>query len=217
VEIQPDEARFWEARGHAWSLLENNANAEKAYSTAIRKDPGYFSPKLYRGLAYLQGKKFSAARQDLSDSHALLPNPVSAYFLGEVNQHLGDEKQAIAYYQQAADSGAGEISSQARNKLALLELSHSPHKYVASKAYVASDGYLQVAVRNNTNIPLDNVKIQLSQLNESGRVGKQDTLDRTLQLQPGQRLDIKTGIGPFQDTSQARYFRSQVISAAPAN
>jgi predicted Zn-dependent protease len=216
VAIQPEEARFWEARGHAWSMLENNANATKAYSTAIRKDPGYFSPKLYRGLAYLQEKNYSAAREDLTNSHALLPNPVSAYFLGDVYQQLGDEKQAIAYYQQAADSGAGDISTQARTRLALLELSHSPHKYVASKVYIASDGYLQVAVRNNTNIPLDNVKIQLSQLDEFGKIGKQDTLDQTLQLQAGQRLDLKTGIGPFQDTSQARHFRSQVISATPA-
>lgn len=208
--IQPQEAQFWETRGHAWSMLEETAKAEQAYSTSIRKNPGYFSPKLYRGLAYLQTEQWTAARQDLRASHALLPNPVSAYFLGEVNEQLGDETQAIVYYQQAADSASKTIAQQARTKVALLELRHSPEKYVASKAYVANDGYLWVAVRNNTNIPLTNVAVQLS------NGSKHDTLAQTLHLDAGQRRDIKTGIGPFQDTSQANQFQSLVISAAPA-
>lgn len=210
VAIQPAEAQFWETRGHAWSMLEETANAEKAYSTAIRKNPGYFSPKLYRGLSYLQSEQWTAARQDLIASHALLPNPISAYFLGEVSEKLGNEQQAIGYYQQAADSGAGNIAGQARTRVALLELGHKPEKYVVSKAYVANDGYLWVAVRNNTNIPLTNVKVQLSSGN------KHNTLGQPLQLDAGQRRDIKTGIGPFQNTSQANQFRSLVISAAPA-
>ncbi|MCZ6829718.1 MAG: M48 family metalloprotease [Gammaproteobacteria bacterium] len=216
VAIQPEEAQFWETRGHAWSMLDNTANAEKAYTTAIRKNPGYFSPKLYRGLSYLQSEQWTAARQDLFDSYALLPTPVSAYYLGEVHTELGDEQQAIAYYQQAADSGARDIANQARTKLALLELSHSPHKYVASKAYVGNDGYLWVAVRNNTNIALTDVKVQLTQHSEPGIQSRQDTLGQSLRLDAGQRRDVKTGIGPFQDTRQARQFRSLVISATPA-
>ena len=216
VAQQPGEALFWETRGHAWSMLDKPGKAETAYSTAIAKNPGYFSPKLYRGLSRLQREKWSLARQDLLDSYALLPTSVSAYYLGEVHAQLGDDKQAIAYYQQAASSGAGDVATQAHNKLALLELKHSPHKYVASKAYVASDGYLWVAVRNNTSIALTNVKIQLTQYSESGSGSEQDTLRQSLQLKPGERRDVKTGIGPFQDTSQARQFRTLVISATPA-
>jgi predicted Zn-dependent protease len=210
VAIQPGEAQFWETRGHAWSMLEETGNAVKAYSTAIRKDPGYFSPKLYRGLSYLQSEQWATARQDLLASHALLPNPISAYFLGEVSEKLGDKQQAIAYYQQAADSGARNIAGQARTRVALLEIGRYPEKYVASKAFVGNDGYLWVAVRNNTSIPLTNVQVQLS------TASRHDTLGQPLRLDAGQRRDIKTGIGPFQATSQANQFRSRVISATPA-
>ena len=47
-QIQPRDSYTWELRGHAWQMLENNANADKAFGTAISKNPDYYSPYLAR-------------------------------------------------------------------------------------------------------------------------------------------------------------------------
>ena len=61
----------------------------------------------------------------------------------------------------------------------IAEYVHSPYRYVASKAHVGKEGYLWVAVRNNSNIALIalialiGVKVQLTQ--HHGSI--QNTLD----------------------------------------
>ena len=54
VRLQPGEAQFWEMRGHAWVMLQDNQSAEQAYTTAIGKNPDIFSPWLYRGITRYQ-------------------------------------------------------------------------------------------------------------------------------------------------------------------
>lgn len=48
--IQPEEGAFWELHDQAWKLMDNLANADRAFTTAISKNPDYFSPYLARGV-----------------------------------------------------------------------------------------------------------------------------------------------------------------------
>lgn len=217
LKIQPNEAQFWETRGHAWNMLKNRDNAVKAYSTAIAKNPAQFSPYLYRGITHYQRGETKPAQQDLLHSYQKLPSAVAAYYLGETYLADGDQQQALSYFNQAAQGGSKELSEQAQIRLAQLEMAAQPGKYIASQPYVGNDGYLYVAVRNNSGLTADNVQLELIQVDSRGNALKRDRLPGALQLQGGQRIDLKTGIGPLPNTAAANQFRSQVVSAEPVS
>ena len=86
--------------------------------------------------------KNAAAQSDLLASHALMPNPVSAFYLGETYANSGDSETAMQYYQQAASS-SGEIGNQAQYKLAVLDLASNPNKYIASQVYLLGPGAMR--------------------------------------------------------------------------
>ncbi|MFT6275804.1 MAG: putative Zn-dependent protease [Halioglobus sp.] len=214
VSIQPQEGQFWELRGLAWEILGNTSNAEKAFSTAIKKSPYYFSPKLYRGmLRYKQGNKKGAAA-DLKASYQLLPTRTAAFYLGELSLSRGDKNEALNYYRNA--SGSGDIGGQAQTRVVTLELAQQPDKYVLSRPYVASNGYLKVAVKNSSNILVEGVKVQLGRLQSSGIMGQVRTLKGIYTLSPGQEISVRTNIGPLDSAGAASSFRSKVSVARPA-
>lgn len=86
IELQPREAEFWEIKGQ---LLENKqafAQAEQAYSRAIKNNPAFFRPILLRGLLHFEQGDFFAAEVDLRDSYNLLPTKVAADRLNKLKQ-----------------------------------------------------------------------------------------------------------------------------------
>jgi predicted Zn-dependent protease len=211
VKLQPAEAQFWETRGHAWSLLERPANAEKAYTTSIGKNPDLFSPRLYRGLLRYEQQDRAGALQDLEQAHTMLPTAVSAFYLGELALERGDQAAALAYYDQVTQSGNRQLANRARQRLASVELGSSPHKYLPSEPFVGSDGYLRVAVRNDSGVAVTDVRIQLVEMSGAGA-----TLPGSYSLAPGQQIEVRTGVGPLRDANQARGYRSRVVQASPA-
>ena len=120
VKIQPGEGYFWELRGHAWEMQKNPGNAEKSFTTAIGKNPEYFSHYLARGLLRFDQSNRSGAQADLQASQRLLPTAIASFYLGEIALTRGDTTSASKYYQQAAQSG-GELSQKARERLSTLE------------------------------------------------------------------------------------------------
>lgn len=211
IAIQPNDGQFWELRGHAWEMLGQNSNAEKAFSTAIRKSPDYFSPKLYRGLLRYENGSKPGAREDFKASYALLPTQVAAFHLGELAMARGDKRSALNFYRNAS-GGQGEVSVQAKARLVTLELAQMPEKYILSKPYVDRKGMLRVAVKNNSGIAVTGVKVQLAQLSS---VVPAQILLGYYKLAPGQEITIKTGFGPFESTEAANSYRSQVAAARP--
>ena len=216
VRLQPAEAQFWEMRGHAWVMLKDNQNAEKAYTTAIRKNSDLFSPWLYRGITRYQQDEFVGAREDLAASYRLLPTAAGAYYLGDIYLLLGGEAEAAKYLQQAIRSNDRELALAAYNKLALIELDEMPHKYIASQPFVGAGGYLHIAVKNTTNFPVKAVRVQLLEMVNANTVGQSRIVKRSFSLAPNQQIEINTGIGPFQDRRAAQKFRSKVIVAREA-
>ena len=209
IAIQPNDGYFWELRGHAWEMQKNPANAEKSFTTAIGKNPDYFSHYLARGmLRYDEGNK-SGARTDLEKSYQILPTPYASYYLGEIALDGGDQQNAIRYFQTAA-SGDSEVAKKAQGRLAVLELSTEPHKYILSKLYLADDGYLYIIVKNNSPVTVNNVELQLTEMISAFMAGNSATVNGPRQLTSGQQVTIKTRLGPFKDSAEASKYRVQV-------
>jgi len=209
IRIQPNESSFWELRGHAWEMSKNPTNAEKAFTTAIGKNPDLFSPYLYRGITRFEQGKKSGAKSDLEKSHSLLPTPPSSYFLGEIALESGDKQGAIKYFQTAAQ-GSGEIAKNAAAKLAVLELATAPYKYVLSRISLGDDSYMRITVKNNSPVTVTNVELQLSEMANAFLVGSSSTLKGPPQLKSGQQATIKTRIGPFNETAEIAKYRIKV-------
>ena len=216
VKLQPAEAQFWEMRGHAWGMLKNSENAEKAYTTAIKKNPSLFSPRLYRGITRYQQEELVGAREDLAESYRLLPTATGAYYLGDIFLQLGGQDEASQYLREAMKSKDRELALAAYNKLALIELDEAPHKYIASQPFIGKDGYLRIAVKNTTSFPVNAVRVQLFEMVNANTVGQSKIIRKSFSLAPDQQIDIRTGIGPFQSSSDARRYRSKVIVARSA-
>lgn len=215
VQLQPREAQFWELRGHAWSMLDNPDNAEKAYTTAISKNPDLFSPALYRGLLRYERDNFSGAQQDLYRSHSLLPTPAAAFYLGELALRDQRDEDALQYYAQASSSSSEKIATQAKQQMARLELPGNPGKYIQSQVFLADDAYLRIAIRNASSVAVSGISVQLIDTANGGN--RAVSVPGQYQLQPGEQLAIKTLLGPFEERSQIRRYRSSITAARVAD
>lgn len=215
IKVQPKDGYFYELRGHAWNMLKDSSRAEQDFSTAISKNPDYFSHYLARGVLRYEGGRKQEALPDLERSHKLLPTPTAAYYLGEQADGSGDSAKALGYYQQAAQS-SGALGKKAQTRLAVLELAQTPHKYIASSPYLGDDGYLWVVLKNNSPLAVTGIQVQLAEMANAFAVGKSSTLSGPSQLAPGEQVVIKTRIGPFAERSELSKFRTQVTAAKPA-
>ncbi len=217
VRVQPNEAQFWEMRGHAWAMLDDSEKAESAYTTAIQKNPDLFSPPLYRGITRYRNDDLDGARDDLIDSYALLPTATSAYYLGDIYLQSGGEAEAAKYLREALRSKDQQLALAAYNKLAQIEIDSAPHKYIASSVVVGRDRYLYVVLKNRTSFPVTDIRVELAELASPTRIARSAVLRGRFSLSPQQQKSVPTGVGPLQDPQQAGRFRSKVVSAQPAH
>jgi predicted Zn-dependent protease len=213
VKLQPREGSFWELRGHAWAMLGKRNKAMQAFTTAIGKNPDYFSHHLARGLHHYELGKMIEAQRDLQTSYSLLPVPQAALYLGDIAATNNDKKAALAYYQQAA-STSGEIGQQAKARLAALEISEAPNKYIATSISRKSDGYLQLLVQNRSPIDVTNVVVQINEVISPFGSGPSTYTEFPGVLKASQQAVINTGLGPIS-ADDPRSFRSIVIKARP--
>jgi len=214
--IQPRDGYTWELRGHAWEMKKNEDNAYDAYSTAISKNPDLFSHYLARGiLLYEQGNK-SRAKPDLEKSFKLLPTEKASYYLGEMAYSAGNNKAALGYYQQAASTKTA-MGKDAQNKMVRLDLPQSPNNYIASRVFVAKDGYLRVIIQNRSGIDVRGVALELAEMRNAYVAAGTRRLEGPRSLAAGATWTGNTGIGPFTETSAANKYRVKVIGASPAN
>lgn len=212
IRIQPKDGYAWELRGHALEMKKDSAKAQQAYTTAISKNPDYFSHYLARGvLLYSTGKK-SEAKPDLKKSYDLLPTNTASYYLGEMALSAGDSQQALGYYQQAAQSNTA-LGKEAQQKMVRLELPQSPHKYIPAQTYLGKDGYLRVAIQNNSGLTVGNVQLEITEMKNAFVASGSRQLRGPSALAAGQQWTANTGIGPFSDTKQASRYQVRVISA----
>ncbi len=211
VKLQGREGQFWELRGHAWNMLNKPINANKAFSTAITKNPDYFSHHLARGvLRYKQGQH-TAASKDLSKSQNLLSTPVASLYLGNIASNQGDDETAIVRYREATQA-KGEIGKQALDKLTFIEISRAPNRYILNRLSLNSEGYLILSVYNKSNISAQDIVVQVSEVMNSFAAGSSRHFNIKT-LPPNTQKITNTRIGPFADESALDRYRALVIAA----
>ncbi|WP_346838213.1 M48 family metalloprotease [Microbulbifer sp. SAOS-129_SWC] len=116
---QPKEAAFYALEGDLLTQKKQYQNAYKAYDRAVQKNPGLFSNWLKRGVVSAQLKHYSDAERDLNRSLGYLETPYAHYYLGQVYERQGDNKDAYSHYQTAAQSG-GDIGTKAQARMEAL-------------------------------------------------------------------------------------------------
>jgi beta-barrel assembly-enhancing protease len=207
VKLQPNDAYFWELRGHAWKMKDHFSNANKAYTTAISKNPDLYSHHLARGiLRYEHGDK-QAAKADLKRSNQLLATQAASFLLGELAVSENNTAQALQYYNSAAQAG-GDIGQQALQKVALIEIPEAPHKYIASQPYIDKNGRLRIAIKNHSSVTVTGIQVHVS---DSGEPAHAYNVPET--LKPSQQTAIPTAFRGLTNSDDARRFRSKVVSA----
>lgn len=206
VALQPNEGHFWELRGHAWKILEDNSNAEKAYTTAIVKNDKFFSPYLARGVLLYERGQRTKAKSDLRRSYELLPTPTASYYLGELSLESKQYDQANRYFQLAAkDSGA--LGKQSRQQLQALKLQTQPQAFLTLTRAVSSRGYLWVKVANTSPRAMNQIIVEIA----GG--GRRTNLEFPGVLQPQSSVTINTGIAYATETQQAVNYRLTALQA----
>lgn len=213
IRIQPREGQFWELRGHAWQMLGEKDKATQDYSTAISKNPDFFSHYLARGIQYYQQGKSNSAQSDLEKSHQLLPTPIASLYLGDIAATRGDKQTAITYYQEAA-SAQGDIGQQARARLAELQLSEAPGKYIRSSLTLGADGILQLSVQNQSATAVNGIVVQINEAVATLLNGPAAFVEIPVTLRAGQQITLSTHIGPL-DSGALRRYRAVVVKASP--
>jgi len=206
IAIQPREASFWELRGHAWTLNDNSSNAEKAFTTAIDKNPKHFSPYLARGILRHERGQKDLGLADIKRSYALLPTPAASYYLGQSAMASRQYQQAAGYFKQASAAG-GELGALSQKQLIAVRLELEPQSFLSARLSLTAEGYLLVTTKNNSPVSMAGVQLQLS---VSG-TGQRLMLPQILRA--GRELRISTGIGPITDSTEASKYRVRVVSA----
>ena len=206
VALQPREGSFWELRGHAWKLVDNLANADQAFTTAISKNPDYFSPYLARGvLRHERGQK-SRGLADIKRSYELLPTPAASYYLGEQAMVARQYSQASQYFNQATQGG-GELSARAQQQLGAIQLRLKPESFIQTQLLLSDRRELLVRTSNKSPVTMSGIQLRLT-------IGGQAQILRLPQpLGSGQTATLSTGIGPIEDASSG--YRIEAVAAVP--
>ena len=212
IGMEPGEALFHALSGDIHSAAKEFRLAERAYNNALQRDNSFFYHHLRRGQVRYEQKKYAAARVDLEHSLELLPTAHANYLLGNLDKRAGNMQSAISHYQAAAQSGS-EVSEQAQRELVLLELPSSPGKYIQSKAAIAEDGYVNAAVRNNSPVTVDGIRVKVEYINPNGQL-REFLMNVRKTLGPGEWTALPTKIRDITDAnSLANRVRVTVISA----
>ncbi|WP_332102828.1 hypothetical protein [Kineobactrum salinum] len=137
------------------------------------------------------------ARTDLERSSELLPTAVAMNELGKIALHAGDTAAARQYFQAAA-SGQGEVSQQARQAFVRLDIGENPGTYIQSRPFLESGGRLFAQLRNATQLDLQNVVVDFGAVTVDGTARQ----TRVLRILPaGASVNVDSGI-VLQDARQ---------------
>ena len=160
VSLQPDEFSFWVLRGKAWEALDKKDNADKAFSTAIRKNRDHFSGYLERGILRHDKGERKKGLADIKLSYALLPTPAASYYLGEEEMRAKRYAKAIQYLSQGAN-GDRRISLLSRQSLQRATQNLYPERFVQARIASSLRGDVYVTLENRATFVVRNIELEL--------------------------------------------------------
>ena len=158
---QNNEFSFWLMRGYAWAMLDNDKNAELAFTTSIIKNPAHYKAYLERGiLLYDQGQREKGI-SDIRRSHAILPTAKGSYYLGEQEMAMKNYARAKSYYSEASNS-PGKFRELAEQKMMVADQNLNPKKYIQAKVVIVEPAQVGIKLTNLGTVSIHNVQIWIS-------------------------------------------------------
>lgn len=210
LRLEPREAMFHALRGDALRKLERNAEAEREYDEAIRRNEEYYAHYLNRGLIRQRLGNKAGAQSDLEHANKLLPTAAAHYLLGNLAQGAGNPAKAIGHYRLAAGAES-EVGRRAGAALLRLDLPRNPGNYLQVEAVADSQGNLGLRVTNRSPLPLARLRV-------AGAVpaaGFQREYELAGTLKPGQSAVVAMGVRLADFNVGLNQVRGQVRSADP--
>ena len=209
VALQPREASFWEMRGHAWNLIDRPDNAEKSFSTAIGKNPEYFSGHLARGvLRYEQGRQ-SLGLRDIKRSYQLLPTAKASYYLGESAMQAKQYQSAASYFEQASRAG-GELAKRSKKHLLSMKLELEPERFIGSASVVAGANHLRGRLRNNSPVAMAQIQLRVDKMANAYQIASSKIVQLPYKIEAGREIEFDIKIASI---AEAPSFRVTVVEA----
>lgn len=123
IRVESGEGLFYSLRGDALAERKEFSQAERAYSQALARNPGWFYHHLKRGMARAQLGRNAQARTDLQASIERMPTAPGYYYLGVVERESGNRAAAIEHFRVAAQA---ETPVGQRARQALQEMGVAP-------------------------------------------------------------------------------------------
>ena len=189
------EGHFHALRGDA-RLLGNDLDAAvDDYDRAIELRDDFFYYYLQRGLANQKLGREDRARQDLSKSLEYLPTAPAHFALGNIAANSGNRAEAIQHFRAVA-GGQGEMAEAAYASIVRMDIGENPGQYVSKGCSVDSEGNLVVQVRNDTPVPITDVRFVVEFVDQAG-VPRQIVRGVGGNLAAGQVVGVRTGLGPW--------------------
>ncbi len=211
IRLEPDEGHFHALKGDALLVQKKHAAATDAYTAAIQRNDSFFYYYLQRGLVAERQHDDESARRDLETSLKLLPTGPAYYSLGNIALRARQNDAARQYF--AAAAGAeGPIGEAATLSLMKLELSGNPEKYLRKQGALDAGGKLVVAIANATKVPVTGLVVSVQYVDAGGQT-REFRRELSGTLAGGQQMQVATGLGPFQNSSQ---FRIAIVGARVA-
>lgn len=191
----PGEGHFHALRGDA-RLLENDFDAAvENYDRAIEHRDDFFYYYLQRGLANQKLGREDRAQQDLTKSLEYLPTAPAHFALGNIAANRGNRQAAIQHYRVVAGA-QGEMAEAAYASIVRLDIGENPGEYLSKGCSVDREGNLVVSVRNDTPVPITDVRFVVEFRDQDG-VPRQAVRGVGGNLAAGQVVSVRTGLGPY--------------------
>ena len=188
VALQPDEFSFWVLRGTAWKALDKKDNADKAFSTAIRKNRDHFSGYLERGILRHENGLKAEGLADIKRSFALLPTPAASYYLGKAEMSAKNYAKAEDHFYLAANA-RGNIGGLSRKSLQIVQQQLYPERYISAELVFNPAGEIVVSLTNNATVSIAYIQLQIRY------EGVLKTIIWKDKIQPKTRVMGSSGIG----------------------
>jgi predicted Zn-dependent protease len=214
IRLQPRESRFHGLLGEIAMATKDPREALGHFEKARQLDPGYFKPIVQAGMVQYELGNQAAAESLLTRSMQLMPTAPAEYYLGRVNEDRGNTGEAVKLYKLAAGSKS-QYGSEAMARLTRLDLAQNPQTYLSIQPQIDNEGRVWLTVGNRTTLPIAGVSIVVGVVDQTGRtVNGPDRVGTGRNAIPPQKaVNLKTGLGPFQNTDVLRYVKWQVESA----
>ncbi len=187
VSLQPDEFSFWVLRGKAWEALDKKDNADKAFSTAIRKNRDHFSGYLERGILRHDKGERKKGLADIKLSYALLPTPAASYYLGKAEMSAKNYEKAEDYFYLAANA-RGNIGDLSRKSLQIAQQQLYPERFISAELIFNPAGDVVVSLINNATVSIGYIQLQIRY------EGVSRTITWKEKIQPQDRVMVSSGI-----------------------